>query len=41
MFGVDKGIEEKEIEERITALRHALGGEPFEWRRTIHAQPNQ
>ena len=40
MFGVDKRYRGKEIEERITTLRHALSGEPFEWRgRTIHVQP--
>ena len=40
MFDVDKQHRGKEIEERINALRHALSGEPFEWRgRRIHVQP--
>ena len=40
MFGIDKQYRGKEIEERIAALRHALRGEPFEWRgRRIHVQP--
>ena len=40
MFGVEKKRRGKEIEERITALRSALSGEPFVWRgRKIHVQP--
>ncbi len=40
MFGVETKRRGKEIEERITALRRALSGEPFEWRgRRIHVQP--
>ena len=40
MFGVETKRRGKEIEERITALRSALSGEPFVWRgRKIHVQP--